>query len=621
MAITDPPRAASPSITLLTVLAVVAALYFGSDIFIPLALSVLLSFLLAPVTARLRRWGLGRIGAVLAAVTLAFIVIFAIGGLVTMQVNQLAQELPRYQRNIESKIRAVKESGGMFDRLTAMMRELSREVAKETPDEEAPPAAAPVEPIPVEVHEPAPTPLDVIGNLVWSLGSPFATAGIVIVFVIFMLIEREDLRDRLIRLFGAGQLHVTTQALDDAAQRVSRYLLMQFIINATYGIPVAIGLYFIGVPSPVLWGLLATLLRFIPYVGPFVAAAFPIALSFAVEPGWTMPLLTIALFLVLELFSNNVMEPWLYGTRTGMSPLAVLVAAVFWTWLWGPVGLFLSTPLTVCLVVFGRHFPQLEFFSILLGDEPVLPPEARFYQRMLAMDHDEAAEIAEDFLDSSSLAALYDQVIIPALRLAERDCHRGALDNTRHEYVIRSTRELVQYLGDRDNGRRNDADAADQPEHAVRPSNDEPPPVLCLPARDEADEIVAMMLAQVLQQRGIGAKTLALRATSLESMEEVALEKIGTVCVSTLPPLAILHAQYLCRRLRARFPHLKLLAGLWTVNTQEANIQRRLAGIPADAIVTSLTQAAEEIAALSAPPGVAPTADMGASDTGERAAG
>lgn len=622
MAIVEQPRVSSPVTTLLTIFAVVTALYFGRMFFIPLALAALLSFLLVPIVVRLRHWGLGRITAVLAAAMLAFTVTFIVAGIVTIQINDIANELPRYQRNIEEKIRTLKESGGMFDRLTAMVRELHQEVSEGAPAEGRPgtsPAPAPTttEPIPVEVHQPEPTPVQVVSNVLWTLIGPFATAGIVIVFVIFMLIERENLRDRLIRLFGASQLHVTTQALDDAAQRVSRYLLMQLIINSTYGIPVGIGLYFIGVPSPILWGLLATLLRFIPYVGPIVAAAFPIALSFAVDPGWTMPLLTIALLITIELISNNVMEPWLYGTRTGISSLAVLVAAVFWTWLWGPIGLFLSTPLTVCLVVFGRHFPHLRFFSILLSDEPALPPEARFYQRMLAMDQEEAAELAEEYLETHSLEALYDQVIIPALRLAERDHHHEVLNETRHRYILQSTRELVEYLGDRQEGQEETSGTAEQP-HGLSTQEIS---VLCVPARDEADEIVAIMLTQVLERRSIGAKTLAARLTTLETMEDIGQEKVETICVSTLPPLAILHAQYLCRRLRSRFPNLKLVAGLWTIDPQEGNLQKRLATIPADGVVTSLTGAVEQIEAMLPAPVSRPVTPTTASVAGGRSTG
>ncbi len=600
MAIAEKPRTSSPVLSLLTIFVVVAALHFGREIFIPLALAALLGFLLVPIVVRLRRWGFGRIPAVLTTVILAFTFIFIVGAIVTVQINELSNELPHYQFNIEKKISAFKKPGGALERLSAMVRELHQQVTEKTPPEQETPAqpSKPVEPIPVEVHQPEPTPLQVIGNLLWSLVGPFAMAGIVIVFVIFMLIEREDLRDRVIRLFGAGRLQLTTQALDDAAERVSRYLLLLFLVNSTYGIPIGIGLYFIGVPSPVLWGLLAMLLRFIPYVGPIVAAFFPIVLAFAVDPGWTMPLLTIGLFLVVELFVNSFMEPWLYGTRTGISSLAVLIAAVFWTWVWGPIGLFVSTPLTVCLVVIGRYFPQLEFLNILFGDEPVLPPEARFYQRMLAMEQDEATELAEEYLEKNSLASLYDQVIVPALHLAERDHYHGELNETRHHHVIQSTRDLVEYLGEREDEQKNVLDKTEQANKPVHQNAPKHEPVLCIPAMDEADEIVAMMFAQLLQQRGIAAKALAMRLTTLESLEEVGQEKVETACVSALPPLAILHARYLCRRLRSRFPHLKLLAGIWNINPQEGNLQKRIAAIPADGVVTSLMGAVEQIEAI-----------------------
>lgn len=576
-----------PTTNLFAVLGVIAALHFGQAVFIPIALAALLGFLLAPIVVRLRRWGLGRISAVLAAVTFAFTLIFAVGSVVTWQVNGLARQLPHYQQNIEDKIGALTEGGGLVQRATTMLRELRARAAGDgagaAAEPDRPPAAG--EPIPVEVHQPEPSPLRVIGGLLWTLGGPATTAGIVVVFVIFMLIEREDLRDRLIRLLGAGQIHVTTQLLDEAASRVSRYLLMQLVVNATYGIPVGIGLYFIGVPSPVLWGLLAILLRFIPYVGPAVAATFPVLLAFAVDPGWTMPLLTIALFLTIELISNNAVEPWLYGTQTGLSALAVLVAALFWTWLWGPIGLFLSTPLTVCLVVAGHYFARLEFFSILFGDEPVLPPGTRFYQRMLALDPEEAADLAEEYLASHSLEALYDQVIVPALSLAERDRESGGVDERRRRQVLRATRELVDYLGDHTPG-------DDRPAAAGQGGVG----VLCIPAMDEADEVVAAMLAQLLRRRGLAARVLEARLSSLESMELVAREKVGSVCVSTVPPHAILHAGYVCRRLRNRFAQLPIIAGLWGVDTRQEGVRARLAAIPANATVSLLGEAVEQAA-------------------------
>jgi predicted PurR-regulated permease PerM len=321
-------------------------------------------------------------------------------------------------------LRTAIPSGGGVERTSDMLRDLGEELGKATTPTEGETksegAAAAPEPVPVLIQQPEASPLQTLREVGGPLVAPIATAGLVVVFVIFMLLQREDLRDRNLRLVGASDVARATEAMDDAAKRISRYLLMQ-LVNVLYGIPVGIGLHFLGVPNPILWGLFATVLRFIPYLGPVIAALFPIALSFAVAPGWTLPLLTIALFVTLELFSNNVLEPWLYGSSTGLSPVAVLVAAVFWATLWGPVGLLLSTPLTVCLVVLGRHVPRLGFFHVLLGEEPALAPELKFYQRLLARDTDEATELAEEYLEDESLDKLYDAVIMPTLGLAEQD--------------------------------------------------------------------------------------------------------------------------------------------------------------------------------------------------------
>jgi predicted PurR-regulated permease PerM len=373
--------------TALFVIVAIAVLWFGRDLFIPFALAVLLSFALAPLVRRLRSLGLGRILPVLVSVALAFALIAGLAVVVGNQLVQLAGNLPSYEHNIRQKVASIKPDtgSGVLGRAAAVVRDLQREVAEA-------PAGAPPErdtgagppPVPVEIHEPPTSPLDVIRNVAVPLLAPVVTAGLVIVFLIFMLLERENLRDRFIALVGRGQMHVTTEALDEAAQRVSRYLLMQLVVNVTYGIPLALGLWLIGVPNAVLWGVLAALLRFLPYVGPFIAALFPIALAFAVDPGWSMILWVVALIVTLELISNNFVEPLLYGASAGISAIAVILSAIFWTTLWGPVGLFLATPLTVCLAVIGRYVPALRFFDVLLGAEPVLAPEERLYQRLLA---------------------------------------------------------------------------------------------------------------------------------------------------------------------------------------------------------------------------------------------
>ena len=370
------PRASGTQPLVATVI-VVGALYFGRDVFVPLALAGLLCFALAPLITALRRRGLPRTPAVITVVILAFLGIFAFGFVVAGQVYQLGASLPRYEYNIREKVRSLQSSapgGSLIERAAEVLRDLRQDIedATQPPTEEQgtsplQPEASEPDPIPVQVRQPDPAPLQMLQTVVGPLVQPLATTGIVIVFVVFMLLQREDLRDRFIRLVGSRDLHRTTQALGDAAERVGRYLLMQLLVNVAYGIPIGIGLWLIGVPNPLLWGMLSVVLRFVPFIGPILAAAFPLALSIAVDPGWTMLLWTAALFIVLEMISGNIVEPWLYGASTGLSSIAILAAAVFWTWLWGPVGLLLSTPLTVCLVVLGRHVPQFGFLNVLSG--------------------------------------------------------------------------------------------------------------------------------------------------------------------------------------------------------------------------------------------------------------
>jgi predicted PurR-regulated permease PerM len=375
---------------------IIATLYFARDVLIPLALAALLTFLLAPLVTRLERW-LGRIGAVLLVVTLILAATGAAGWVLTRQLVDLATKLPDYKENIQTKLRSFKvPTGGVFTKFSETLEELKKDLPGATaPDitqvPGKPETAVLTEPsvnptVPVQVIETSKANLfQLVQIIIAPLLGPLGTAALVLLLVIFMLLKREDLRSRLIRLIGQGRISATTRALDDAGARVTRYLLMQLVVNVTYGIPVAIGLYFIGVPNAVLWGACATVLRFIPYVGPWIGAAIPIALSLAVSPGWIMPLLTIGLFVVLELLSNNVMEPWLYGSSTGVSPIALIFAAVCWTWLWGPVGLVLATPMTVCLVVMGRHIPRLSFLSVVLSDEEALTPAEECYSRLLTV--------------------------------------------------------------------------------------------------------------------------------------------------------------------------------------------------------------------------------------------
>ena len=578
---------------------VVGALYLGRDILIPLALAILLSFMLAPIVIRLRRWGLGRIPSVLAVVLLLSVALLGLGSIVASQVVHLADNLPRYEWNLRTKIRDLRiavPSGGVVERTSDMLRDLSKEMEKATAppegkDKGAEEAAAP-EPVLVQIQQPEASPIQTLREVGGPLVAPVATAGLVVVFVIFMLLQREDLRDRVLRLVGASDVARATEAMNDAAKRISRYLLMQLVINVLYGIPIGIGLYFIGVPNPILWGLLATILRFIPYIGPVLAALFPIALSFAVAPGWTPPLLTIALFVSLELFSNNVLEPWLYGSSTGLSPVAVLVAAVVWTTLWGPVGLLLSTPLTVCLVVLGRHVPQLGFFDVLLGDEPALAPHVKFYQRLLARDPDEATELAEEYLEEEqSLDKLFDSVILRALGLAEQDRLRGSLDRETVQGIAEDTIDIIDDLAEEqarepEEGNDHDAVSAAPPEQVA---------VLCIGARNGLDEAAAAMLARLLVRRGVGAKPMPREVIAGRHLARLQLSGIELICLSYVNPGATQHAHRIVRRLRQHFGReLRIMVGMWTAKSSEAQPEL-LEVTGADLAAASLWQAVRQI--------------------------
>jgi predicted PurR-regulated permease PerM len=589
----------SPTALLVGIVIVVGALYLGSEILIPLALAILLSFMLAPIVTRLRRWRLGRIPSVLIVVVLVFTALLGLASIVGTQIVDLATNLPRYEWNLRAKIRDLSiaiPSGGIVERTSDMLQDLSEELEEATAPEKKEAAGerearggreAPPDPVLVQVQRPAPTPLQTLREIGGPLVPPIATAGLVVVFVIFMLLQREDLRDRVIRLVGASDVARTTEAMNDAAKRISRYLLMQLVINLLYGIPVGIGLYFIGVPNPILWGLLAVILRFIPYVGPVIAALFPIALSFAVAPGWTLPLLTIALFVVLELFSNNFLEPWLYGSSTGLSPVAVLVAAVFWTTLWGPVGLLLSTPLTVCLVVLGRHVPQLAFFDVLLGDEPALAPEVKFYQRLLAHDPEEAAELADEYLEEEELEKLYDSVIMPALGFAEQDRLRGALDRTKVNEIAEDVTSLTDDLAAEDATELEDEGAEAASERAA---------VLCIGARNALDDAAAAMLAQLLARRGVAATTMAHDALSGKNIARLRGHEAGMICLCYVNPAATQHAQRVVRRLRQHLGSSRRIAvGLFTVGAASEERKDLLEATRADLAVTSLWQALREI--------------------------
>jgi predicted PurR-regulated permease PerM len=592
--------------TLIATAVVIAGLYFAREVLIPFALALLLAFVLTPPVNRLRRWHFGPVPSVVSVVVLAIAILAVIGGLVTVQLTDLARQLPRYEQNIHRKLDSIRvSSSSTVTRLSRAIREIRQEwsgpaaPARASPDEQTP--------VPVEIQGGAFSLLDIVRNILGSLIHLLLLAAVVVVLVIFFLLEREDLRDRLIRLVGVGELNLTTRALDEAAGRVSRYLLAQLGLNTAYGLCAGIGLHFLHVPNPALWGVLAALFRYVPYLGIWIAATMPAAVALAVSPGWLGPLAIFALYFGLDLLMYNFAEPFVYGSSTGLTPVSILVAAVFWTWLWGPLGLLLSTPLTVCLVVVGHHVPRLEYLRILLSDEPALSPDKRLYQRLLAGNEVEALRVAEEFLKDKPLEELYQQVILPALILAQRDRRRAKLGERRHRLVLESARALVAELAERADARTaRGSESGKPPEPDAAPARRPPDPgVLCLPADGGPDEIGALMLSSLLQQQGLSARTVSPAGLESRPIDELRQDETELCCVSVVPPGGDRDARRLCKTLRAGYPHLKIVAAI--LNPREgAGLGEPDAGIAADAVATTFHQAVQEILAL-APERVAPS--------------
>jgi predicted PurR-regulated permease PerM len=603
---TNPERLIVAAIT-------IAALYFGREVLIPLALAVLLSFALGPPVLLLRRWHVNRVLAVGVVVALAFAVIFGMGALIGGQLARLADNLPRYQANMTEKIHSLRQTttagDGVVARTGKALSDLGDEISKPADGADGStvgsgllPGDQPQKPVTVEVRQPNATPIELIVRVVAPLLLPLVTAGIVVVFVIFFLLQRQDLRDRFIRLAGARDLGRTTRALDEAGRRLSHYLLRQAVVNASVALLIGSGLWIIGVPNPVLWGILTMLLRFVPYIGPIMAAAFPAALAFAVDPGWSMLVLVVGLYVTVEGITGQIIEPWLYGRSTGLSSVAVIVAAAFWTLLWGPVGLLLSTPLTMCLVVMGRHVAHLQFLEVLLGDRPALAPEESFYQRMLADDPDEAAHQAEAFLKEAALGVYYDEVAIKGLALAQRDVNRGALDHARRVGVKEAVESVIDDLSDHEDP--SAPTLVDGATVAASPgilSTEELAPswrgkaLLCVAGRGSLDEAAAAMLAQLVERRGIGARVVSSESVSVAKLSQLDLTDVRAVCLSYLEPGSFANPRFLIRRLRRRLPQTMFVDGFWTLTAPEAEARNALTATGADRVVTSLQEAVQQI--------------------------
>lgn len=599
------------SLKVLAVLGVTAALYFAKVILMPLAMAVLLTFVLAPPVRILRGWGFPRVLSSVLVVLLACAIILGMGALLGQQLAQLAERLPEYQITITSKIQKVGSafSGGRLERFSRLLNNLNSEIARPQPAQ--PPEAKSEEPkpAPVRLIEPPLTPTQIIQRVVQPLVDPLTMSGLIVVLVIFFLLEREDLRDRLIRLAGSHDLRRTTETINDAAQRLSRYFLAQTGLNIFFGVVVAIGLALIGVPNAVLWGILAALLRFVPYVGAFLAAAFPVALAFAVDPGWSMVLWTFALFIVLEPLVGQVLEPLLYGHSTGLTPVAVIISAIFWTWIWGPVGLILSTPLAVCLAVLGRHIESLRYVEVMIGNAPPLTPAQTFYQRALGGNSDEATEQVEECLEEhGSLARCYDEVVLEALALAQIDVLRGTLDEKHALTINHVIRSVIADIGLQNDATKSD-ERRNKPEldprqnsSAVGRTNEDQ--VLCIGGPGPLDGATSEMLAQLLEKNGISTRRESSDAISSINILQLNSENVKLVCLSYFSlGSSSAHLRYAIRRIRRQIPAAKIIACMWGRHENDLSKADRQA-LGADTYARSLTEAVtfcREIAGLQVP--------------------
>ena len=570
---------------------VIAILYWAQEVLVPIAIAILLTFVLNPLVTGLERLRLGRIVSVTISVAMAFAILLGVGWVCARQIAGLANELPQYRRNIREKIADLRDfkKGGALEKVEQTVEEVKSELKK--------PESKRVESKPREVVVTGeensgfwPIPL-ATGPMVERL----AAAGFALVLVMFMLIQREELRNRLIRIFGYSRLTVTTKALEEAGQRISRYLLAQLLINSGFGLAVGTVLFMIGVPYALLFGFMGTLLRFIPYVGPWAAALMPTALSLAYFPGWITSLMVVGAFVIIELVINLLLEPRFYGESAGVSEIAILIMAAFWTWLWGPVGLMLATPLTVCLVVFAKYVPEMTFITVMLSDAPAMEPYVNFYQRLLALDHDEAEEIVEDYLKSHDPAKLYDEVFIPALNRAKNDRRRGHLTEKDEKAICEGTRAILEDLEDRKEKSANNQ--VEDPSQRVTSPPEQVIEMLGFPAESEADEISLLALARLLDSSRYRLEVASADMLASEMVALVEKKQPALICIGALAPGGLAHTRYLCKRIRAQSPGAKILIGRWGASGSLENARASFTSIGADRIATTLIESRDQILA------------------------
>ncbi len=588
------PTSSRPISQLLAVIVtvlVITVLYLAKTVILPLALALLLTFVLAPVVTRLERARFPRAIAIPVVMVAAAAILGTVGWTVFSQLVAVTDALPAYTNNIQEKIHSLQQSDTTsfsraereLDDLSAQLSGLGADWTGGLAHNSTLELGSPGRPVSVREVGGNQGRLDAISG---ALGVVVSIA-LILVFTFFMLLKREDLRNRLIQLTGQGHLYLMTQAMDETSRRVSRYLSLQTLVNVCFGVIVFVALHLIGLPHALLFGAVSGLLRFIPYLGAPIGALLPTALSIAVFNGWTRTLLIMAFFFCLEVITGNFVEPQVYGKQTGLSSLAVLVAAIFWALIWGPIGLVLSVPLTVCLVVLGSHVPNLEFLNVLLGDQPVMEPGAHYYQRLLANDQREAGQVLHTQLRTTSLEDLYDHVLIPALSLSEQDRHRNALDDSTVTFITETTKDLVEefsletlYVGEKQ--RR----------------------IACLPVRDDADEIIGIMLAQLLGRAGYSA--VAISIGSVDGMlAEVGRLEPEVVCLSALPPYAISHARGIYKKLRSRYPAIPIIIGLWNYSDDPVKAASEISGGEQKLVCTTLGQTVMQ-AGLASPDNLQP---------------
>ena len=596
---------------------IIACLYFGREVLVPIALAVLMSFLLAPPVQLLQGWRVPRGLAVILVVVVAFAAIFSLGGLMVAEVNQLASDLPRYQSTLHEKIQSLRGATavtGTLERASQVLQELNSELNK---PKRGAPASSPLTPpggpssdfIQVEIAQPTSSALQTLGAIITSLVSPLATSGIVVIFVIFILAQRQDLRNRLVRLAGSRDIQRTTAAFDDAAQRLSRLFLTQVALNASFGLVVGAGLWFIGVPSAPLWGMLAMIFRFVPYIGPLISAIFPLILAAAAATGWAMVLWTALLFVIVETIAGQIIEPLAYGHSSGLSPTAVITSATFWTWLWGPIGLILATPLTICLVVLGRHVDRLAFLTVILGDQPALMPAELVYQRMLARDPVEASEQARMFLKEKPLLAYYEDVLLEGLKLAAADAERGLLDLERTLLIRDAVADIVDDLSDHKDSPEPVREAVTEAEESLRETARElagqgrtGKPVLCIPGLGLLDEALALIVTQLLERRGVAVRAEEAGALSKSRVSSLDTKDVALICLCYVETPTRAQIHYAVRRLRRKAPAAIILIALLGATSAVDDEEVIHALVKLDLIKASLHATVERILAITAAP-------------------